>query len=136
MHIFACVFKHTAGLDAAMYLCFLRLAFQIMIAASLYGFAVLIPIIRMAPDFSFPDTQNSSTKLAGAEEQHLFACAMVGKSVYHARSQRLAAILGALGPGVPLHIADTLPDTLELSSLSSPSPPFYFGQPSYQPAMQ
>ena len=79
--------------------------------------------------FLIPRHANSSTKLAGAEERHLFACAMVGQSVYHPRPQRIAAILGALGPGVPLHIADTLPDTLELSSLSSPSPPVYFGQP-------
>lgn len=49
----------TAGLDVAMYLRFLRVAFQIMIAASLFGFAVLIPIIRFAPDLSFPDTQTS-----------------------------------------------------------------------------
>ena len=49
----------SAGLDVVMYLRFLRVAFQVLVAASLFGFAVLIPIIRFAPDLSFPDTQTS-----------------------------------------------------------------------------
>ena len=51
----------TAGLDVTIYLRFLRVAFQIFVSASLFGCAVLIPIIRIAPDLSFPDTQTNMT---------------------------------------------------------------------------